>query len=221
MLALIGRGGAGARRGTVCVAVGVRGRARGCYSCHSATTTACCSTQLAKARFAEVAFLPLTRVESMGRSGPEEQHVVQLLGVERPDSSPASRRKLPSDAPGRAGSAPAAGAPSRRAWPTAAAAEVGAGSGALPRRAAPAGCWAARADLAKITGSIAFRVAWGMHHGDPVRPSTGSLFAIKLLPCVVTHTGPLAGQPGLTRGHPWRICLRCGCAAASRQRRGP
>jgi len=45
-----------------------------------------------------------------------------------------------SDAPGRAGSAAAAGAPSRRAWPTAAAAEVGAGSGALPRRAAPAGC---------------------------------------------------------------------------------
>jgi len=76
----------------------------------------------------------------MSRSGAEEQHVVQLLGVERPDSSPASRRKLPSDAPGRAGSAAAAGAPSRRAWPTAAAAEVGAGSGALPPGAAPAGC---------------------------------------------------------------------------------
>ena len=65
---------------------------------------------------------------------------VQLLSVERPDSSPASRRKLPSDAPGRPGSAAAAGAPSRRAWPTAAAAEVGAGSGALPRGAAWAGC---------------------------------------------------------------------------------
>ena len=76
----------------------------------------------------------------MSRSGAEEQHVVQLLGAQRPDSSPASRRKLPSDAPGRAGSAAAAGAPSRRAWPTAAAAEVGAGSGALPPGAAPAGC---------------------------------------------------------------------------------
>ena len=76
-----------------------------------------------------------------------------------------------SDAPGRAGSAAAAGAPSRRAWPTAAAAEVGAGSGALPRGAAPAGCWAARAGLAKITRSTAFRVAWGMLHGDPVRPT--------------------------------------------------
>ena len=64
---------------------------------------------------------------------------MQLLGVERPDSSPASRETLLSDAPGRAGSATAAGAPSRRAWPTAAAAEVGAGSGALPMRAMTAG----------------------------------------------------------------------------------
>ena len=103
--------------------------------------------------------------------GAEEQHVVQLLRVERPDSSPVRRGKLSSDAPGRAGSAAAAGAPSRRAWPTAAAAEVGAGSGALPRGAAPAGCWAARAGLAKITRSTAFRVAWGMQHGDPVRPT--------------------------------------------------
>ena len=53
---------------------------------------------------------------------------------ERPDGSPASRGKRPSDAPGRAGSAAAAGAPSRRASPTAAAAAVGAGSGALPLR---------------------------------------------------------------------------------------
>ena len=69
----------------------------------------------------------------MSRSGAEEPHVVQLLGVERPDSSPATRGKLPSDAPGRAGSAAAAGAPPRRAWPTAAAAEVGAGSEQTPR----------------------------------------------------------------------------------------
>ena len=96
---------------------------------------------------------------------------MQLLGVERPDSSPASCRKLSSDAPGRAGSAAAAGAPSRRAWPTAAAAEVGAGSGALPRRAAPAGCWAARAGLGKTTGSIAFRVVQGMCELDPVLPT--------------------------------------------------
>ena len=27
------------------------------------------------------------------------------------------------------------------------------------------------------------------------------------------HSVPPAGQPGLTRGHPWRIGLRCGCAA--------
>ena len=107
----------------------------------------------------------------MSRSGAEEQHVVQLLGVQRPDSSPASRGKLPSDAPGRAGSAAAAGAPSRRAWPTAAAAEVGAGSGALPRGAAPAGCWAARAGLGKTTGSIAFRVVQGMCELDPVLPT--------------------------------------------------
>ena len=105
----------------------------------------------------------------MSRSGAEEQHVVQLLGVQRPDSSPASRRKLPSDAPGRAVSAAAAGAPSRRAWPTAAAAEVGAGSGALPRRAAPAGCWPARAGLAKTTRSTAFRVAPGCVVGGAVR----------------------------------------------------
>ena len=124
--------------------------------------------------------------------GAEEQHVVQLLGVQRPDSSPARRGKLPSDAPGRAVSAAAAGAPSRRAWPTAAAAEVGAGSGALPRGAAPAGCWAARADLAKITGSIAFRVAWGMRHGDPVRPTNfGPLFRCAL----VAECGQMSRAP--------------------------
>ena len=63
-----------------------------------------------------------------------KQHVVQLLGVEWPESSPVTRGELLSDAPGRAGSAAAAaGAPPRHAWPTAVAAEVGAGSGALPR----------------------------------------------------------------------------------------
>ena len=71
--------------------------------------------------------------------GRKSSVVVQLLGVARPDRSPVSRRRLLSDGPGRAGSAAAAGAPSRRAWPTAAVAEVGAGSGALPRGAAPAG----------------------------------------------------------------------------------
>ena len=50
----------------------------------------------------------------MSRSGAEEQHVVQLLGAQRPDSSPASRRKLPSDAPGREGSAAAAPKRARR-----------------------------------------------------------------------------------------------------------
>ena len=47
------------------------------------------------------------------RSGARKSSVaVQLLGVERPESSPATRGKLLSDAPGRAGSAAAAGAPS-------------------------------------------------------------------------------------------------------------
>ena len=110
----------------------------------------------------------------MSRSGAEEQHVVQLLGVDRPDSSPASCRKLPSDAPGRAGSAAAAGAPSRRAWPTAAAAEVGAGSGALPRGAAPAGCWAARADLASGEGIDRFGVALDVLEQVPLRARTAA-----------------------------------------------
>ena len=94
--------------------------------------------------------------------GRKSSVVVQLL--ERPDSSPASRRKLPSDAPGRAGSAPAAGAPSRRAWPTAAAAEVGAGSGALPRRAARAGCSRARRPPLKTADARRSRDRPGVLH---------------------------------------------------------
>jgi len=101
---------------------------------------------------------------------------------------------LLSDAPGRAGSAAAAGAPSRRACPTAAAAEVGAGSGALPWGAAPAGCWAARAGLAKTTGSTVFRVAQTCAVGDAVSP---------------TNSGPpfrcaRGAECGLMSRAPWR-----------------
>ena len=61
----------------------------------------------------------------------EEQHVVQLLGVDRPDSSPVRCGELPSEAPGRAGSAAAAGAPSRCA--SRLAAHGGAEAGRLER----------------------------------------------------------------------------------------
>ena len=112
-------------------------------------------------------------MSAVERSGAEEQHVVQLLTVERPDSSSVRCGRLLSDAPGRAGSAAAAGAPSRRACPTAAAAEVGASSGALPRGAAPAGCWSARADLTSAGGTTVLGVVQGMGELDPARP-TGS-----------------------------------------------
>ena len=62
---------------------------------------------------------------------------------------------------------------------------------------------------------------WPTQRPNWARQAQGVYLHKKLLPCLVTRTGPLAGQPGLTRGHPWRIGLRCGCAAASRQRRGP